>query len=93
MLPDLGRSAATARLTAPAHKASLLRQKDVFVARCLWGLRYSGTVALLRSHIKAGSQVNHIALDQQKTRAAGIDAPCVRVRYKGTVKHETILPK
>jgi integrase len=121
----------------PATQASLLRQKDVFVARCLCGLRYSDTVALLRPHIKAGAQVNHIALDQQKTRAAvqipivallqeildkyrdwptgqalpvisrqqtgnlikqmlreaGIDAPFVRVRYKGTVKHETILPK
>ena len=121
----------------PASQASLLRQKDVFVARCLCGLRYSDTVALLRPHIKAGAQVNHIALDQQKTRAAvqipivallqeildkyrdwptgqalpvisrqqtgnlikqmlreaGIDAPFVRVRYKGTVKHETILPK
>jgi integrase len=121
----------------PAHKASLMRQKDVFVARCLCGLRYSDTVALLRPHIKAGASVNHIALDQQKTRAAvqipivallqeildkyhdwptgqalpvisrqqtgnlikemlreaGIDAPYVQVRYKGTVKHETILPK
>ena len=26
-------------------------------------------------------------------RAASIDAPFVRVRYKGPVKHETILPK
>ena len=121
----------------PAHKASLIRQKDVFVARCLCGLRYSDTVNLLQPHIKAGAQVNHIALDQQKTRAAvqipivallqeildkyrdwptgqalpvisrqqtgnlikeilreaGIDAPYVQVRYKGTVKHETILPK
>jgi integrase len=121
----------------PAHKVSLVRQKDVFVARCLCGLRYSDTVALLRPHIKAGASVNHIALDQQKTRAAvqipivallqeildkyhdwptgqalpvisrqqtgnlikeilreaGIDAPYVQVRYKGTVKHETILPK
>jgi site-specific recombinase XerD len=109
----------------------------VFVARCLCGLRYSDTVALLRPHIKAGASVNYIALDQQKTRAAvqipivallqqildkyhdwptgqalpvisrqqtgnlikemlreaGIDAPYVQVRYKGTVKHETILPK
>ena len=114
-----------------------MRQKEVFVARCLCGLRYSDTVALLRPHIKAGAQVNHIALDQQKTRAAvqipvvallqeildkyrdwptgqalpvisrqqtgnlikqmlreaGIEAPFVRVRYKGTVKHETTLPK
>jgi len=121
----------------PAHKASLMRQKDVFVARCLCGLRYSDTVSLLQPHIKAGAQVNHIALDQQKTRAAvqipivallqeildkyrdwptgqalpvisrqqtgnlikemlreaGIDAPYVQVRYKGPVKHETILPK
>jgi len=121
----------------PAHKASLMRQKDVFVARCLCGLRYSDTVSLLQPHIKAGAQVNHIALDLQKTRAAvqipivallqeildkyrdwptgqalpvisrqqtgnlikemlreaGIDAPYVQVRYKGPVKHETILPK
>ena len=121
----------------PASKASLMRQKDVFVARCLCGLRYSDAAALLRPHIKAGASVNHIALDQQKTRAAvqipivamlqeildkyqhwptgqalpvisrqqtgnlikemlreaGIDAPYVQVSYKGTVKHETILPK
>jgi integrase len=121
----------------PVQKASLMRQKDVFVARCLCGLRYSDAAALLRPHIKAGASVNHIALDQQKTRAAvqipivallqeildkyqhwpteqalpvisrqqtgnlikemlreaGIDAPYVQVRYKGTVKHETILPK
>ncbi|MGI4871670.1 MAG: tyrosine-type recombinase/integrase [Janthinobacterium lividum] len=120
-----------------AHKAALARQKDVFIARCLCGLRYSDAAALLRPHIKAGSQVNHIRLDQQKTRAAvqipvvamlqdilnkyqhlpgnqalpvisrqqtgtlikemlreaGIDAPYVQVRYKGIVKHETILPK
>ena len=118
-------------------QASLARQKDVFVARRLCGLRYSDTVALLRPHIKAGSQANHITLDQQKTRAAvqipivgmlqqildkyrdwptgqalpvisrqqtgtlikqmlreaDINAPFVRVRCKGPVKHETILPK
>jgi hypothetical protein len=51
----------------PAPKASLMRQKDVFVARCL---RYSNTVSLLHPHIKAGGQVNHIHRDQQKTRAA-----------------------
>lgn len=121
----------------PASKVSLMRQKDVFVARCLCGLRYSDTAALLRPHIKAGGQVNHISLDQQKTRAAvqipvvallqqildkyqswpgdqalpvisrqnsgkaikemlreaGIDSPYVQVRYKGTVKHEKVLPK
>jgi len=54
----------------PAHKASLMRQKDVLVARCLCGLRYSDTVTLLQPHIKAGGQVNHIHRDQQKTRAA-----------------------
>lgn len=55
---------------APALQPALLRQKDVFVARCLCGLRCSNMVALLRLHIKAGSQVNYIALDQQKTCAA-----------------------
>lgn len=51
-----------------ASQPSLARQKDVLVARCLCGLRYSDTVALLRPHIEAGGQVNHISLDQQKTR-------------------------
>ena len=51
-------------------QASLARQKDVFVARCLCGLRYSDTVGLLQPHIKTGGQVNHITRDQQKTRAA-----------------------
>ena len=66
----------------PASQVSLMRQKDVFVARCLCGLCYSDTVALLRPHIKAGAQVNHITLDQQKTRAAvqiptHLDVRCV----------------
>jgi site-specific recombinase XerD len=72
----------------PAHKASLMRQKDVFVARCLCGLRYSDTVSLLQPHIKAGNQVNHIHRDQQKTRAA-VQIPIVALlqeildKYRG----------
>jgi integrase len=121
----------------PATKPSLGRQKDVFVARCLCGLRYSDAAALLRPHIRAGQTANMIKLDQQKTRSAvqipvvamlqqlldryahlpagkalpiisrqhtgamikemlreaGITAPYVRVRYKGTVKHEEVMPK
>jgi hypothetical protein len=38
-----------------ATQASLARQKDMFVAHCLCGLRYSDTVALLRPHIKVGA--------------------------------------
>ncbi|MBO2009211.1 tyrosine-type recombinase/integrase [Hymenobacter negativus] len=121
----------------PATRPGLARQRDVFVARCLCGLRWSDANQLLRPHIRKGQVTNQIRLDQQKTRAAvqipvlellqtildryadwpgdkalptinqqgsgaaikeilqlaGIDAPHVRVRYKGTVKHEEVLPK
>jgi|GEM_PF-1520526 len=121
----------------PANKPSWARQRDVFVARCLCGLRYSDAQALLVPHIRAGQNTNLIRLDQQKTRsavqipvvellqkildryaglpagkalpvisrqqtgalikeilqAAGINAPFVQVRYKGTVKHEKVMPK
>ncbi|QNH60711.1 site-specific integrase [Hymenobacter sediminicola] len=121
----------------PAGKGSWDRQKDVFVMRCLTGLRYSDAAALLRPHIKAAAALRMIRMDQKKTRsavqipllplveiilakyehlpagqvlpvisrqqtggiikeilkAAGIDSPYMQVRYKGTVKHEAVLPK
>ena len=121
----------------PAGRTLLQKQKDVFIVRCLTGLRWSDSLALLRPHIRSGGTNNLIRLDQQKTRSqvqvpvlamaqeildryqdepssralpvisrtktaetikeilrlAGIDAPFVRVRYKGTKKHEEVMPK
>ncbi|TGE08781.1 site-specific integrase [Hymenobacter fodinae] len=121
----------------PTDKRAWQEQKDVFIMRCLTGLRYSDAAALLRPHIKPAVAMNMIRTEQKKTRtavqipilpivqaildkyshlpagqvlpirsqqitgqrikeilhAAGIDAPYIRVRYKGTEKHEEILPK
>lgn len=121
----------------PVSRTYLQKQKDVFIVRCLTGLRWSDSLALLRPHIRTGGSNNVIRLDQQKTRSqvqvpilamaqeildryqdephsralpvisrtktaeaikemlqlAGIDAPFVRVRYKGTKKFEQVMPK
>jgi site-specific recombinase XerD len=71
------------------------QHKDVFVVRCLTGLRYSDAAALLTAHVKPGQSTQHIRLDQKKSRkAVSIPVPAqveqILEKYKG--KYRTALP-